>query len=62
MHVDPEVTINGIKLREYYCLQLYNALTPGHPNSLPFPEELPDSTYQFTCLRSFFYLPATTRR
>jgi hypothetical protein len=49
MHVDPEVTINGIKLREYYCLQLYNALTPGHPNSLPLPEELPDSTYQFTC-------------
>ncbi len=49
MHVDPEVTINGIKLRDYYCLQLYNALTPGHPNSLPLPEELPDATYQFTC-------------
>jgi len=49
MHIDPEITINGIKLREYYCLQLYNALTPGHPNSLPLPENLPDSTYQFTC-------------
>lgn len=49
MHVDPEITINGINLREYYCLQLYNALTPGHPNSLPLPEDLPDSTYQFTC-------------
>jgi hypothetical protein len=49
MHVDPDITINGIKLRDYYCLQLYNALTPGHPNSLPLPEDLPDSTYQFTC-------------
>src|SRR5512145_1786528 len=49
MHVDPEVTINGIKLRDYYCAQLYNALTPGHSNSLPLPEDLPDATYQFTC-------------
>ncbi len=49
IHVDPEVTINGIKLRDYYSLQIYNAFTPGHPNSLPLPEELPDSTYQFTC-------------
>jgi hypothetical protein len=49
MHVDPEISINNIKLREYYCLQMYNALTPGHPNSLPLPEELPDATYQFTC-------------
>jgi hypothetical protein len=49
MHVDPEVAINGVKLRDYYCTQLYNALTPGHPNSLPLPEELPDATYQFTC-------------
>ena len=49
MHVDPEITINNIKLKDYYCLQLYNALTPGHPNSLPLPEELPDTTYQFTC-------------
>jgi hypothetical protein len=38
-----------IKLRDYYCFQIYNALTPGHPNSLPFPEDLPDSNYQFTC-------------
>ncbi len=62
MHVDPEVTINNIKLRDYYCLQLYNALTPGHPNSLPLPEELPDATYQFTCefgglLKTLLLLP-----
>lgn len=49
IHVDPEVTVRGIKLRDYYKLHLYNALTPGHPNSLPLPEELPDATYQFTC-------------
>ena len=49
MHINPEIAINGIKLRDYYCLHLYNALTPGHPNSLPLPEDLPDSTYQFTC-------------
>jgi len=49
IHVDPEITINGIKLRDYYSLQIYNAFTPGHPNSLPLPEDLVDSTYQFTC-------------
>lgn len=49
IHVDPEVAIKGIRLRDYYHLHLYNALTPGHPNSLPLPEDLPDSTYQFTC-------------
>ncbi len=49
IHIDPEVEIKGIKLRDYYCLQLYNALTPGYNNSLPLPEELPDSNYQFTC-------------
>ncbi len=49
IHIDPEVEIRGIKLREYYSLQLYNALTPGHVNSLPLPDDLPDSTYQFTC-------------
>ncbi len=49
IHVDPEVTINGIKLRDYYSLHIYNAFTPGHANSLPLPEDLPDSTYQFTC-------------
>jgi hypothetical protein len=49
IHVDPEVTVRGIKLRDYYKLHLYNALTPGHPNSLPLPEDLPDATYQFTC-------------
>jgi hypothetical protein len=49
IHIDPEVEIRGINLRDYYSLQLYNALTPGHINSLPMPEDLPDSTYQFTC-------------
>lgn len=49
IHIDPEICIRGIKLRDYYLRQLYNALTPGHPNSLPLPEELPDATYQFTC-------------
>ncbi|MGE5632626.1 MAG: DUF2264 domain-containing protein [Caulobacteraceae bacterium] len=49
MHVEPDVEIKGIKLRDYYCHHLYNALTPGHPNSIPLPEELPDATYQFTC-------------
>ena len=49
MHVEPEVVIRDIKLRDYYCRHLYRALTPGHPNSLPLPEELPDATYQFTC-------------
>ncbi len=49
IHVDPDTEIRGIRLRDYYKLHLYNALTPGHPNSLPMPEDLPDSTYQFTC-------------
>jgi hypothetical protein len=49
MHVDPEIAIRGIKLRDYYCHHFYNALTPGHANSLPMPEDLPDATYQFTC-------------
>ena len=49
IHADPEVAVNGIKLRDYYCLQMYNTFTPGHPNSLPLPEDLPDSNYQFTC-------------
>jgi hypothetical protein len=49
IHLDPEIEIKGIKLRDYYCLHLYNALTPGHANSIPLPEELPDATYQFTC-------------
>lgn len=49
IHVDPETEINGINLRDYYSLHLYNALTPGHSNSLPLPEDLPDSTYQYTC-------------
>ncbi len=49
LHLDPDTTIRGISLKEYYKKQFYNAFTPGHPNSLPLPEELPDATYQFTC-------------
>ncbi len=49
IHVDPEISINGIKLRAYYLHHFYTALTPGHANSLPMPEDLPDATYQFTC-------------
>ena len=49
IHIDPETTIKGINLRDYYCLQLYRAFTPGNANSLPMPEDLPDSNYQFTC-------------
>ena len=49
IHLDPGIKIKNINLRDYYHLHLYNALTPGHPNSLPLPEDLPDSTYQFTC-------------
>lgn len=49
IHVDPEIRINNISLREYYSHQFYNAFTPGHDNSIPMPGELPDATYQFTC-------------
>jgi hypothetical protein len=49
IHIDPDTKINNINLRDYYGLHIYNAFTPGHVNSLPLPEELPDSNYQFTC-------------
>lgn len=49
IHLDPATTIRNINLRDYYRLHFYNAFTPGHTNSLPLPEELPDSNYQFTC-------------
>jgi hypothetical protein len=49
IHVEPHVEIRGINLKEYYKRQFYRALTPGNPNSLPLPEDLPDATYQFTC-------------
>ena len=49
IHVDPDISVSGFKLRDYYCHHFYNAMTPGHANSLPLPEELPDATYQFTC-------------
>ena len=62
LHVDPDIRIRNIKLKDYYCLQFYNALSPGHPNSLPLPEDLPDATYQFTCefgglLKTLLLLP-----
>ncbi len=49
IHVDPENCIGNIKLRDYYCHHFYNAMTPGHANSLPMPEDLPDATNQLTC-------------
>ncbi|HEU6448973.1 MAG TPA: DUF2264 domain-containing protein [Verrucomicrobiae bacterium] len=49
IHVDPEISINDIKLRDYYLHHFHRALTPGNPNSLPMPDDLPDATYQFTC-------------
>ena len=49
LHVDPGAAIGGVGLRDYYCRQVYNAFTPGHANSIPRPEDLPDATYQFTC-------------
>jgi hypothetical protein len=49
MHVDPKAKIGDIRLRDYYCHHFYNAMTPGHANSVPMPEDLPDGTYQFTC-------------
>lgn len=49
IHLDSGVEINGIKLRDYYGHHFYHALTPGHVNSIPTPDELTDATYQFTC-------------
>jgi len=49
IHVDPEVSIGNYKMQDYYCHHFHNALTPGHVNSVPLPEDLPDATYQFTC-------------
>lgn len=49
MHVEPEVEIGGYKLRDYYVHHLMQAMTPGNPTSIPYPEDLPDATYQFTC-------------
>ncbi|HEY9054380.1 MAG TPA: DUF2264 domain-containing protein [Rectinemataceae bacterium] len=62
MHVEPEVEIRGIRLRDYYCNQLYKMFTPGNPQSLPLPEDMPDATYQFTCefgglLKTLLLLP-----
>ena len=49
LHIDPETCIGAIGLREYYTKQFYRAFTPGHPNSIPMPDDLPPATYQFTC-------------
>ena len=49
IHADPDVAIRGIRLCDYYRHHFHRALTPGNPNSLPLPGELPDATYQFTC-------------
>lgn len=49
LHVDPDVAINGLLLRDYYAHHVLNALTQGNPSSIPLPTELPDATYQFTC-------------
>jgi hypothetical protein len=49
LHANPDATIRGIRLCEYYRHHLLRALTPGNPNSLPLPSDLPDATYQFTC-------------
>jgi hypothetical protein len=49
LHLDPDTEVNGIGLRDYYTRNFYKAFTPGHPYSIPWPEQLPDSTYQFTC-------------
>ena len=33
MHAEPDITIRGIKLRDYYCGQLYKMFTPGHASN-----------------------------
>lgn len=49
MHVDPEMSVGGYRLRDYYCHHLVRAMTPGTESFIPYPEDLPDATYQFTC-------------
>jgi hypothetical protein len=49
MHAEPEVVLKGYKLRDYYVHHISETVRPGSPSCLPFPEELPDATYQFTC-------------
>jgi hypothetical protein len=49
LHDDPDVEINGIRLKDYYKKHFYGAFTPGNPNSIPMPDDLPHATYQFTC-------------
>jgi len=49
IHLDPDTRVRGIRLLDYYRLHVERALTPGNPESLPLPEDLPDATYQFTC-------------
>lgn len=43
--------LTGMNRSHYIELGKYlpdRALTPGNPNSLPLPEDLPDATYEFT--------------
>lgn len=49
IHIDPDTSIKGIHLRDYYLHHFHRALTPGNPSSIPMPDELPDATYQFIC-------------
>ena len=71
IHLDHDVEIKGIRLKDYYSLQLYNSLTPGHTNSLPKPEELPDFAVQMnleilpitpTEASSFYKLPKRSHK
>jgi len=43
IHVQPDIKIHDIPLKTIIAHHLYNALTPGHPNSIPLPEDLPDA-------------------
>ena len=49
LHIEPDVEINGIKLADYYRLQLLQVVTPGRATSIPKLSELPDDRYQMTC-------------
>jgi hypothetical protein len=46
IHIDPDVSIRNIKLRDYYGLQLYNALTPA-------------TQIHYPCLKSYLMPPTS---
>lgn len=48
IHNNPEIEIQGLKLRDYYCHQLVATCTPGTEHSISLPNRLPDKTYQMT--------------